>query len=181
MANLTAAGCTWPNIPLQTQTPATAAYCGPKCPCAGLLINPHTLACSSNKFHATRFTFHCSLVICACASQALPALRIAKLGGVDAELRREAVEQRRPQPPRPCQPPPRSRSDVVARLSDSPILSKITVASFVLDGRSQLLDMWCCGQRPSDATSQPMYSWNLSEFFYSDLWYAQSSELVLYG
>jgi len=78
-------------------------------------------------------------------------------------------------------PPPRSQADMAARLSDSPILRKITMASFALDGHGKLLDVWCCGQRPSDTTIQPLHSWNLSEFFDSDLWHTPNSERVLYG
>jgi hypothetical protein len=45
------------------------------------------------KFHATRFTFHRSLLVCACASWALPALRIAKLGAThDAGQAIEFIE-----------------------------------------------------------------------------------------
>ena len=66
-------------------------------------------------------------------------------------------------------PPPRTFADVASRLSDDsdtdyPIFRAMTIASFVLDGSTGELSVWCCGAAPASGAA-PIYRWNLHSFF----------------
>jgi len=62
-------------------------------------------------------------------------------------------------------PPVRNTEDIKARLSDVedqayPIYRNSTLATFVLDGLTGQLDMWCCGDSALGAS--PRHSWNIA-------------------
>mmetsp|Transcript_23053 Transcript_23053/g.72562 ORF Transcript_23053/g.72562 Transcript_23053/m.72562 type:complete len:477 (+) Transcript_23053:74-1504(+) len=61
-------------------------------------------------------------------------------------------------------PSVRSDRDIAAVLSDAQVfVPAATVATLVLNGSTGVLKFWCCGV-PA-ASSEPIYSWNLSSFF----------------
>merc|ERR1712173_72785 len=65
-------------------------------------------------------------------------------------------------------PPPRTRADVMSILSDTtdpelPVFKNGTLATFILDGLTGQLDIWCNASANSGAP--PAYSWNLWRFF----------------
>jgi len=67
-------------------------------------------------------------------------------------------------------PPARTSNAVRLRLSDStdtefPIFRDMTLGTFVLDGSSGTLSVWCCGL--ASATHQPAYQWNISSFWHT--------------
>ena len=64
--------------------------------------------------------------------------------------------------------PPQTAADIAERLSDAtdkdyPIYRDMTLATFVLDGVSRVLQVWCCGR--SATSGPPNFIWNLPSFF----------------
>ena len=65
-------------------------------------------------------------------------------------------------------PPPASSEDIAERLSDTsdpdwPIYRQMTLATFVLDGATRRLQMWCCGH--SATSGPPEYTFFLDRLF----------------
>jgi len=63
-------------------------------------------------------------------------------------------------------PPVRSRADIASRLSDTadgeyPLYRDMTLATFLLDGMSGQLEVWCCGHSAASG-APPMHTWNIS-------------------
>jgi len=66
-------------------------------------------------------------------------------------------------------PPPRTRADIIERLSDAtdrayPIYREMTLATLILDGSIGRMDVWCCGHS-SASGGEPIYSWDMLNFF----------------
>lgn len=67
-------------------------------------------------------------------------------------------------------PPPRSRGDVAAVLSDAadadyPLFCDITIATLLLDGATGRLDAWCCGNSAAGG-APPAHSWHVHIFWH---------------
>mmetsp|Transcript_40048 Transcript_40048/g.124702 ORF Transcript_40048/g.124702 Transcript_40048/m.124702 type:complete len:136 (-) Transcript_40048:90-497(-) len=65
-------------------------------------------------------------------------------------------------------PAPRGYGDVVSVLSDTadaeyPVFREYTVGTFILDGASGVVRVWCCGQ--AAGSGPPVYAWNISSFW----------------
>lgn len=68
-------------------------------------------------------------------------------------------------------PPPRTRKDVMERLSDAadtnyPIFRNMTLSTFILDGATGQLEVWCCGHNAT-GLAPAIFSWNIHTFFTS--------------